>query len=289
MGRKIGSQRMGGIRLGYPDFSRSGTDSGAASALADVPTTSTAHDADSQASSLATADVPLSAVIHESTESDAAGRAGRVSVRVDADATSGDGQTAVGVLRVRVRSDVSGGFGAGLSDIPTTGTRHGISESDGSAKSDIPTIATVHTVADGIAESRAGVTNSISIAISEASVADAESGAPVTSETWKAGIGGVVTSNGSGVGGAEVQVIRDNDDTLVRSVITGSDGRWHVTLPAGSEPDPEVYVVEAYYRDGPKRDPDADLFNATNRPYIDTADPSSRTPYDDDSQTNYGN
>lgn len=103
------------------------------------------------------------------------------------------------------------------------------------------------------------------------------------SETnWDALLGGVVKDpQGIAVEGAEVHIIRDNDDTKVATTTTDSNGEWSVTLPAGNDPrpDPPVWSIQVWYRDGNKRDPDAKLFNATNRPYIDSKDPSSTNPY----------
>ena len=279
---------MGGIRLGYPDFSRSGADSGSAALTSDVPLISTRHDADSKSSFIGTTDVPIISVVHDSKNAEVNGKADPINIRVVADTDSGEMSGKADKTRTRIVQDAINGDMQAKSDIPTIETIHDSVTGAGQGLSDIPTISTTHDATTGDATSKTGITNSISIAISQASESSMDGDAPDTDETWLAGLGGKVQlQDGTGVNGAEVQVIRDNDDTLVRSVETDSNGRWHVTLPAGTQPDPEVYVIEAYYRDGAKRDPDTDLFNATNRPYIDTADPSSDSPYDDDSQTSY--
>lgn len=109
-----------------------------------------------------------------------------------------------------------------------------------------------------------------------------------TTETnWNAFLGGVVKDPaGNPVDGAEVHIIRDNDDTKVASTTTDGNGEWSVTLPSGSDAiqstdsDPPVYSIEVWYRDGPKRDPSSTLYKAENRPFIDTDDPSETNPYD---------
>lgn len=101
---------------------------------------------------------------------------------------------------------------------------------------------------------------------------------------WDAYLGGVVKDpSGTTVEGAEVHILKDNDDTLAASTTTDANGEWSVTLPAGNDPrpDPPVFSIEVWYRDGDKRDSNATVFNATNRPFIDTADPSETDPYTD--------
>lgn len=128
------------------------------------------------------------------------------------------------------------------------------------------------------------VSNSTDISVSVAQPARAL-GRPDTAITsYLANIGGQVTlPDDTAADGAEVHIIRDNDDTKVATTTTDTNGEWAVTLPGkdGQDPDPPVYSIEVWYRDGPKRDPSATLYNATNRPFIDTADPSETNPYDD--------
>lgn len=149
------------------------------------------------------------------------------------------------------------------SPISMLSTTHGVVES--SAEADSSSIPVINTVTDAIAGEGEG-TSSISIV------------------TWKAGLGGVVKyPDQSAAQGAEVHIIRDNDDTKVATTTTDANGRWHVTLPGGksTDSDPPVYSIEVWHREGQKRDPSAKLYNAKNRPFIDTDDPSESTPYDE--------
>lgn len=131
-------------------------------------------------------------------------------------------------------------------------------------------------------EATAGLANTFAIGISTppASVADVDGSVGTTS--FDALLGGTVTDpDANVVEGAEVHILRDNDDTKVASTTTDSNGKWSAVLPGQeyNDTDPPVYSIEVWYRDGDKRDPKATLYNAKNRPYIDTSDPSQSSPY----------
>lgn len=146
-----------------------------------------------------------------------------------------------------------------------------------------------HTTANSLSDATSDVSESVDFSLSHASDSDIKSDAPVGVTSYRAKLGGTVRDNsGEPAEGAKVHIIRNNDNKKITSTQTDGDGRWELSLPGkdGDDSDPPVYAVSVYYRDGDKRDPDAKIYNATNRPYIDTADPSSQSPYDKSSQTN---
>jgi hypothetical protein len=280
--------RLGAKRISFPDFVRASAEIAIAEASGSTSDSNTVADADSgstdgtgsistsisisisqgiPAKSEANAPIPTIATAHDSTSGQATSDADIPSINTVHDASSGESEYtgSVSISRAVVDalesdSDVAGSVGDSI-------TVAGAGSAETTTRIDIPIISTVH----NMKESKAEGTGSVSIT------------------TWKAGLGGVVKDpSGNPVNGAEVHIIRDNDDTKVATTVTstidGSDGRWHVTLPGGktTDPDPEVYSIEVWYRDGPKRDPDSTVFNAKNRPFIDTADPSETDPYTND-------
>jgi hypothetical protein len=207
-------------------------------------------------------DTPLLSTIHTGVNDEAIAKADIPITETIQDAKSGEADAVATTPKVRVRTDVI----------------RGIAKSDGSV-SDQKIVADA---GDSNAETNANIP--IIATVNDAKSANAEAKGSKSIVTWQAGLGGTVNfGDGSGPAeGAEVHVIRDNDDTKVATTTTDSNGRWHVTVRGGktTEPDPPVYSIEVWHREGDKRDPTATLYNATNRPFIDTADPSETDPYD---------
>jgi hypothetical protein len=285
----IGNALTGGRRLGVPDWVRASAEDadttvtgdvadsdvvsdilGAeADATSDIPKSfnlSIAQGIDADADG--TGDIPTTETIHSATSDEAVTTADVPIVETIHDADSGEAQadSDASVPRVRILTDSI--ESAAETDGSVSDQRVVVNAGDSHAETDagIPVIGTVHDGTD----------------------ADATATGSKTIVTWQAGLGGVVKDpSGSPVNGAEVHVIRDNDDTKVAttetSTINGADGRWHVTVRGGktTEADPPIYSIEVWYREGPKRDPSATLFNSTNRPFIDTADASETSPNDE--------
>lgn len=200
-------------------------------------------------------------------------------------AKEADAASKVGTLRHTLRSSAKESGAIAKSLLPTISTRQDAFAAGIVPKSDRAESRVVIDVEESSSVSDAPLSNSISIAIAQAKEAETTGSSSVSITTWDAGLGGVVKkSGGTPVEDAEVHVIRDNDDTLVASTTTDSNGRWHVTVRGGktTEADPPVYSIEVWYREGPKRDSSSKVFNSTNRPFIDTSDPSETDPYNDE-------
>jgi len=279
----IGNARTAGRRLGVPDWVRAqaGESSGSTRAsttnstvVIDIPVSdATANSAVPQSFNLSLAqgrngvgtgesESPVLTTVHRAVGEAGIGNTDIPLVETVHDADSGTANARGSLPRVRVRTAVVTATTPGEGSISDSELIADAGDSRAVAQSDSPVSTIVHDATDA----RTEATGSISIT------------------TWVAGLGGVVEDpNGTPVEGAEVHIIRDNDDTKVATTTTDSNGRWHVGVRGGktTEADPPVYVIDAYYRDGPKRDTAATVFNATNRPYIDTADPSETDPYTD--------
>lgn len=193
---------------------------------------------------------------------------------------SGESEANSTVPIISTVANGNSGVGKADSSNPTVETIHNATNGEAEASSIVPTSLTLHDV--DIASGEGGSTIPVINTTVDTKESTANGYGSVGIVTWKAGLGGVVKDpNGNAVEGAEVHIIRDNDDVKVDSLITNQNGRWHSTLPGGktTDADPEVYSIEVWYRDGKKRSSDATLYKASNRPFIDTADPSGSSPY----------
>jgi hypothetical protein len=284
-----GSTRLAGKRLSFPDFQRSESISGEALSSVELPVLSSIADADS-GEAVGRADVPTISVVHDSVTGEGEARGDVPESRIVHDATTGEGTARADIPETLVVADATSGRGLATADIPITRIVHDADTGEAIGTADITVNREVSDVNQSRADAEGSISNSISIAISQATDSDAVARADLCIVTYLAGLGGTVVfeEGGPGVEGAEVHIIRNNDDTKVATTTTDADGRWHVTLPGGktTDPDPEVYSIEVWYREGAKRDKNTELYNAENRPFIDTADPSERDPYEDDNIEN---
>lgn len=281
----MGQQRVGNKRVSYPQFVRADAQISSGSATG------------SKADSVSEADIEDSRANSRVSEP-----VSEYEIVVDESFTEADADISESKVRQIVRESVSeADADIGLNTLFTISTPAS-SESavDEVLVNRVSSVSESDMVADGFVVSdvvarqdvdessmsgTAGITNSVDFSLSEASESSVESRAPVAITSYQAKLGGVVTKDagGSGVQGAEVHIIRDNDDTKVATTTTDANGEWSVSLPGkdGDDPDPPVYSIQVWYRDGPKRETSATLYNSTNRPFIDTADASESHPSDE--------
>ena len=282
----LGRFRLGSKRIAWPDWVRASavtaksTATGGVSSsfvFADVPLT----DFEPTAELPNSISIAISQGIDADSESDSP-------LPITSTVQGGDSGEAVAnapLPIVETTMNADSGEATSDSPIPAIETVHDSVKSEAKFDASIPSIKTIHDVSESDFDTRSPTP--VVSTVSNTSPATGEALGSIGIVTWTAGLGGVVKDpSGKPVNGAEVHIIRDNDDTKVAttttSTIDGNSGRWHVELPAGktTDDDPEVYSINVWYREGDKRDSDATIYNATNRPYIDTADASESTPYD---------
>jgi len=286
---QVGISRVAAKRIAFPDFQRSQAVDGEGNGRSEIPVISTLADA-KESQGEARPDIPSISLVTDVRESRAEGEAERTRTRVVHDVTDGEAKGRADIPETLLVTDATSGQAIGTPEIPVIETVHDAADGEAVGSAEITFNREVADSVDSRGEARAGQTVNFNLSISQGVTGEAVSRAETTIVTWAAGLGGTVVleEGGPGVEGAEVVIIRDNDNTQVAKTTTGSDGRWHVTLPGGktTDPDPEVYTMEVWYRDGPKREKTTKIYNAKNRPYIDTADPSERNPYQDDNVEN---
>jgi len=286
---QVGISRIAAKRIAFPDFQRSQAINGEGKSKSEIPVISTLADAKAS-NAEARADIPSIRVVADIRESEAEAEAGRTRSRVIHDATAGEAEGRADIPETLLVTDAISGKAIGTPEIPVVETIHDATSGKAIGQAEITVNREIADSIDSRAEAEAGQTTNFNLSISQGVTGEAVGRAETTIVTWAAGLGGTVVleEGGPGVEGAEVIIIRDNDNTQVAKTTTDSDGRWHVTLPGGktTDPDPEVYSMEVWYRDGPKREKSTEIYNAKNRPFIDTADPSERNPYQDDNVEN---
>lgn len=79
-------------------------------------------------------------------------------------------------------------------------------------------------------------------------------------ESYEVKLAGTALVSGSTVEGAEITVVREDTDEVVRNVTSDSNGEWSVTLPGGP-----VYHIFSEYEGGGTQ------YNTKSRPFIDTS------------------
>lgn len=286
---QVGISRIGAKRLAYPDWQRSTSLTGTSSARSEIPVISSLTDAEiSSVEGLS--EIPTISVVHDINESGAEANAEKTQSNVIHEATTGEGTGKADIPSTLLITDALNGKAIGTTEIPVIETIHNAETSKAIGKAEITINNEIVGAEDSRGEAEASITANFNISISQGVTGQGVARAETTIVTWKAGLGGAVVlqEGGPGVEDAEVVVIRDNDNTQVAKTTTDSNGQWHVTLPGGktTDPDPEVYSIEVWYRDGPKRQKSTKIYNAKNRPFIDTADPSQNDPYEDDNVEN---
>jgi len=286
---QVGNSRVAGKRIAYPDWQRSQSIDSKGNARSEIPVISSLTDAEiSSAEGLS--EIPTISVVADVKESEAEGRAEKTQSIVIQDATTGEGTAQADISASILITHAKSGKAVATSEIPVTETIHDADTGQAIGTAEITINNETADAEDSKGEAEGNITTNFNLSISQGVTGEAVGKAETTIVTWKAGLGGTVVlqEGGSGVEGAEVVIIRDNDNTQVAKTTTDSDGRWHVTLPGGktTDSDPEVYSIEVWYRDGPKREKSTTIYNARNRPFIDTADPSERDPYEDDNVEN---
>lgn len=285
----LGNKRLAGKRLAWPDWQRSQSINSRGKARSEIPVISSITDAEAS-SAEGLADIPTISVVHDVKESDAEAAAEKTRTNIIHDATTGEGTAKSEIPNSVLITDATTGKAVGKAEIPVLETIHDATTGEALGKAEITVNNETADAKDSHSEAEGSISTSISIAIAQALEAKSEALAETAIVTWDAGLGGqvVLQEGGSGVQGAEIHIIRDNDNVKVASTTSDSNGRWHVTLPGGktTDSDPEVYSIEVWYRDGAKREKSTTLYNAKNRPFIDTADPSERDPYEDDNVVN---
>lgn len=286
---QVGISRVAAKRIAFPDFQRSQAIDGEGSGRSEIPVISTLADA-KESQGKARPDIPSISIITDVRESRAEGQADRTRTRLVHDASAGEAEGRGDIPETLLVTDATSGQAIGTPDIPVIETVHDATDGEAKGSAEITVNNEVADSVDSRGEARAGQTVNFNLSISQGVTGEAVGRAETTIVTWAAGLGGTVVleEGGPGVEGAEIVIIRDNDNTQVAKTTTDSNGRWHVTLPGGktTDSDPEVYTMEVWYRDGPKREKTTEIYNAKNRPYIDTADPSERNPYQDDNVEN---
>lgn len=281
-----GYHRYGAIRYAWPDWVFTDAVSGFINVESDSVSTFSQTDANSDGvlsdGSIGVVDLGFD---NFSTEVEVFGSLSQSDI--EANANSGQ----VGILGSIGRSQLVGSSVNGEVDIDGTVGRPDIEFDSTSGEVDVLGTSTIvvleHNSTSGqvdIGGQTVDLSNLSSIINADGVSGTIEIDGSDSTTNWDAYLGGVVKSpGGTAVEGAEVHILRDNDDTKVASTTTDANGQWSVTLPAGNDPrpDPPVFSVEVWYRDGPKRDSDSTVFNAKNRPFIDTEDPSETNPYTD--------
>lgn len=280
-----GRARIGGKRVSYPQFIRADAIASQSNATGDV--------SDNEAS----VDAPESTSEAQSYESTS-----EVEIRLRESISEGTSDIPEVEIKNRIREALSNA----KPDVPDSQLFVISTPSSAETTSDEVLVTTVQSAKQSFSNSTSDTSDSeveasiresetegvpdtaksTDISVSDVFGGTAESVATTAITSYQAKLGGKVTrtKGGSGVDGAEVHIIRDNDDSHVASTTTDANGNWALSVPGkdGDDPDPPVYSIEVWYREGDKRDSNATVFNAANRPFIDTADPSGTDPYTDD-------
>jgi hypothetical protein len=116
-------------------------------------------------------------------------------------------------------------------------------------------VTTSPQISDGVAVSIPASEEGITVAspVLVASVASVESAETTPLDT----ISGVVTISGTGVQGAKIYVINQENDSIEATATTDSNGNYSVTVPALP-----LYHVTVQYDDGSEK------YNAPSKPYV---------------------